>query len=256
MKEKSVVLVEFTGREIGSGRVVDTTSEKTAKEAGMFSENAVFGPVTVVVGRGDVLPGLDEALLDMKEGEARSIKLSAEKAFGQRRKELVVIVPLQEFHKRQIRPVPGLIVDLNDQYGRVQTVSGGRVRVDMNSDLAGKDMEYELRIVREVKDAKEKAQLLTEKFFPLKQKAQTRLEKGELKIKFPKEVANQFAPLVAPFTKTMKETVPEITKVEIVDSFEESRYSPAQVDTKARQPEPSQRKVESPKKSEAGPKKG
>ncbi|HIH09172.1 MAG TPA: peptidylprolyl isomerase [Candidatus Diapherotrites archaeon] len=220
MKERSVVLVEFTGKELSSGKVFDTTSEKTAKESGLYRENAVFGPIPVVVGKGDVLPGLDEALKDMKEGEKRTVKLLPSKAFGERNRELVVIVPLQQFRKRQINPVPGLVVDLNGQYGRVQTVSGGRVRVDLNNDLAGKDVEYEIRIVREIKDAKEKAQLLTEKFFPLRQKAESRIEGDILKVKLPKEISQKLAPLVVPFTTTVKEVMPQIRGVELVDSFE------------------------------------
>ena len=68
MKERSVVLVEFTGKEAATGRVFDTTSEKVAKENGFFRENAVFGHMPVIVGNGDLLPGLDSALKLMDEG--------------------------------------------------------------------------------------------------------------------------------------------------------------------------------------------
>ncbi len=220
MKEKSVVLVEFTGTEAGSGRVFDTTSEQTAKGAGFYREDGVYGPLPAIVGHGGLLPGLESALMLMSEGESKKLRLSAKEAFGERRKELVFIVPLQEFRKRGIQPVPGLVVDLNGSYGRVQTVSGGRVRVDMNNDLAGKEVDYELKVVREVKDPKEKAQLLAEKYFPLKRKAETRIEGDALKVKLPKEIAQKLGPLAAPFTKTVKEVMPEIRSVEIVESFE------------------------------------
>ncbi|HLC92792.1 MAG TPA: FKBP-type peptidyl-prolyl cis-trans isomerase [archaeon] len=220
MKQNSIVLLEFTGRELESGRIFDSTSEQVAKDNGFWRENAVFGPVPTIVGRGDILAGLEDAVREMKEGESRTVKLAAAKAFGERRKELVVIVPLQQFRKRNIQPLPGLVVDLNGSYGKVQTVSGGRVRVDLNSDLAGKEVEYELKIVREVKDSKEKAQLLTEKFFPLKEKAQTMLDGDALKVKLPKELAKNIAPFVGPFSKTIKDVIPEIKKVEIVESFE------------------------------------
>ena len=227
MKEKSVVLIEFTGRETDSGRVFDTTSEKTAKEHGLYRENGVFRPVPVIVGNRDVLEGIDEALKEMREGETKKITLAPEKAFGLRRKELVVVIPLQEFRKRQIQPVPGLIVDLNGGYGRVQTVSGGRVRIDLNNDLAGKTVEYELKVLREMKEAQEKAQALAEKFFPLKDKAEAVLEKDVLKVRLPKELAKQVAPLVEPLTKTVKETIPGIKKVEI-----EEKKNPKSAGTK------------------------
>jgi len=221
MKEKTMVLVEFTGREVNTGRVFDTTSEKTAKEAQLYRENAIFKPIPVVIGNGDLLKGLDDALKEMKEKETKTIKLSPQEAFGERKPELIVVVPLQEFRNRKIQPVPGLVVDLNGQYGKVQTVSGGRVRVDFNNDLAGKEVEYEITINREVKDVNEKVALMTEKFFPLKkEKAIPKLEKDVLKLKLPKELAQQIAPLIEPFSKVIKETIPEIKKVEIVESFE------------------------------------
>lgn len=221
MKEKTMVLVEFTGKELNSGKVFDTTSEKIAKEAQLYRENAVFKPIPVVIGNGDLLKGLDDALKEMKEKETKTIKLEPKDAFGERKPELVVVVPLQEFRNRKIQPVPGLIVDLNGQYGKVQTVSGGRVRVDFNNDLAGKEVEYEIRINKEVKDVNEKVQLMTEKFFPLKkEKAVPKLEKDVLKLKLPKKLASKIAPLIAPFTKVITEAIPEIKKVEIVESFE------------------------------------
>ena len=216
MKRNSIVLVEFTGREAETGRVFDTTSEATAKEAGVYRENAVFAPVPTIVGKGDLLPGLEDAVLEMNEGEERKLALGPAKAFGERKKELVVIVPLQEFRKRGIQPLPGL----------VQTISGGRVRVDMNNDLAGKEVEYDLKVVREVRDSKEKAQLLTEKFFPLKEKAETRLEGEVLAVKLPKELAKEIAPFMEPFTKMIKDVLPEVKKVEIVDSFAEKNAKP------------------------------
>jgi len=221
MKEKAMVLVEFTGTVTDTGRVFDTTNEQTAKDAQLYRENAIFKPIPVVVGNGDLLKGLDDALKGMKEKETKKIHLEAKDAFGERKSELIVVVPLQEFTNRKIRPVPGLIVDLNGQYGKVQTVSGGRVRVDFNSDLAGKDVDYEIKINKEVKDVNEKVALMTEKFFPLKkEKAIPKLEKDVLKLKLPKELAAQIAPLVEPFTKVLKETIPEIKKVEIVESFD------------------------------------
>tara|TARA_Y100000310_G_scaffold193496_1_gene193439 strand:+ start:804 stop:1514 length:711 start_codon:yes stop_codon:yes gene_type:complete len=222
MKEKSCVLVEFTGKVSETGKIFDTTDEKTAKENGLYKENAVFKPVPVVIGNEDVLKGLDAALKEMKEGESKNVELTPEKAFGLRKKELVVVIPTKQFTERKIQPFPGLVVDLNGQYGRIQTVSGGRVRVDLNNDLAGKDVEYSVKIVKEIKTAKEKAEVLTEKYFPMKdKKAETKFEKDILKVKFPKELASQVGQLLVPFTKTIKEAIPEIKSVEFVESFDE-----------------------------------
>ena len=220
---RRMVLLEFSGKELLNGRIFDTTSEGEAKANGLFRENAVFKPVPVIVGHRDLLAGLDEEVSKMKEGEERVVRLPPAKAFGERRKDLVVVVPSQQFAEHKIRPAPGLIVDLNGTLGRVQTVSGGRVRIDMNNDLAGKEVEYKLKIVKEISSPPEKCQFLLEKFFPLRgAKAESKLDasSGKLSVMLPKEIAAQVSQLVPVFTKTVKEVVPSITEVSVSDSLE------------------------------------
>ena len=222
MEEKAVILVEFTGKEKTSGKIFDTTNEKIAKENGIYKENAVFQPIPVIVGNKDVLQGMDEALLEMKVGEEKIVLLKPEKAFGERKKELIVVIPVKEFTKRKIKPYPGLIVDLNNTYGKVQTVSSGRVRVDMNSDLAGKEVEYTLKITKEITNPEEKAQVLTNKFFPLKDlKTKVILTKDTLTVEFPKEIAKHIAPIVPQYTKAITQAIPEIKKVEVAEPKKE-----------------------------------
>ena len=222
MKKKSVILVEFTGKELSSGKMFDTTNEKIAKENNLYKENALFQPVPVIVGNKDVLQGMDEALLEMEAGEEKTITLKPEKAFGERKKELIVVIPLKEFTKRKINPFPGLIVDLNNTYGKVQTISSGRVRVDMNPELAGKEVEYTLKIIKEITSPEEKAQVLTNKFFPLKDlKTKVKLTKDTLKVEFPKEIAKQIKPMIAPYAKVITEVIPEIKKVEVAEPKKE-----------------------------------
>ena len=222
MKEKAVILVEFTGKEKTSGKIFDTTNEKIAKENGIYKENALFQPVPVIVGNKDVLQGMDEALLEMKVGEEKIVLLKPEKAFGERKKELITVIPVKEFTKRKINPFPGLIVDLNNTYGKVQTVSSGRVRVDMNSELAGKEVEYTIKITKEITNTEEKAQILTNKFFPLKDlKTKVILTKDTLKVEFPKEIAKHIAPIVPQYTKAITQAIPEIKKVEVAEPKKE-----------------------------------
>jgi len=232
MKEKSVILVEFTGKEKTSGKIFDTTNEKIAKENGLYRENALFQPVPVIVGNREVLQGMDEALLEMKVDEEKIITLQPEKAFGERKKELIEVIPVKEFTKRKINPFPGLIVDLNNHYGKVQTVSSGRVRVDMNPELAGKEVEYTLKITQEITNPEEKAQFLTNKFFPLKNlKTKVKLTKDTLTVEFPKEVAKHIRPMIAPYAKVITEVIPEIKKVEVAEPKEEKEPTPKKEET-------------------------
>ncbi len=223
MKQNAIAYIEFTGRDLVTGKIFDTTSEKTPKDNGIYSEKRVYGPIPVVVGLGEIIKGIDETLLQMQEGDSRKEIIAPDKGFGQRRKELIVLVPLAEFTKRKIQPFPGLIVDLNGAYGRVQSVSGGRVRVDLNNDLAGHDLEYEIKVVKEVKDLQEKAKIIVEKFFPLAEKPEAEVKDNKLVIKIGKEKAKLFSQVIPIFSKKAKEILPEIKEVEFVESKSEDK---------------------------------
>ncbi len=220
MKKGDIVLVSFTGKDMLNNKVFDTTDEKTAKENGLFRENGIFKPIPVLIGNGELIAGLEEELEKMSEGEQRTITVEPGRAFGERKKELVVVVPLQEFRKRQVNPFPGLIVEINNSYGRVQTVSGGRVRVDMNSDLAGKTVEYSLKVEKLLKEPKEKAEVLADKFFPFKgKKVSIKLSGEELEVGMPSNLPKEVQVLKDAYASAVTESVKEIKKVKFVEEF-------------------------------------
>ncbi len=160
MEKGDFVEIEYTGRVKSSGEVFDTTDEEVAKKAGIYSEHTSYGPITVVVGAGHVINGLDEALLTMKEGDKKVIELPPEKAFGKRNQKLVRVFSLTMFRKKGITPRVGEVIYFNNVEGRVVGVSSGRVVVDFNHPLAGKSVEYQLKIIRKVTDPAEKVKAI------------------------------------------------------------------------------------------------
>ncbi len=156
-------LVELEYSAKSEGQVFDTTSAGEAKAAGVFNEKAQYGPVLVAVGKGQVIPGLDEALSSAVEGKATSVTLPTEKAFGPRNPDLVRLVPMSAFREQKIDPYPGLVLEMDGRPARVQSVDGGRVRVDFNSDLAGKPVEYDFTVKKIFRTPDEKAKVLAQK---------------------------------------------------------------------------------------------
>lgn len=159
-----VIQISFTGK--ADGKVFDTTDPAKAEEAGIKKEHGIYAPLTITLGKGEIIKGLEEALQEMKEGEEKTITIGPEKAFGERKKELIGLISKKEFEKRKMQPTPGMIIEVNNSYGRVQSVSGGRVRIDFNNELAGKTVEYQVKIEKELKEPKEVAKALAEKYFP------------------------------------------------------------------------------------------
>ncbi|MBI4360946.1 peptidylprolyl isomerase [Candidatus Micrarchaeota archaeon] len=161
MKVQQNDLVELEYSAKADGRVFDTTFSDEAKKAGIFNEKSKYGPVLVAVGKKQVISGLDEALLGVDEGKPVSASFTPEKAFGERRADLVGLIPLQRFRENNLDPQPGQVVELDGRPAKIQSVSGGRVRVDFNSDLAGKTVDYSFKVLKVFRSPEEKVQALS-----------------------------------------------------------------------------------------------
>lgn len=162
-KNGDIVEINYTGKLV-EGNIFETTIEQKAKEENIFVKGAKYGPQVFIIGEGELLPGLEKALLEMNPNDVKNIQLDSEMAFGERKPELMVVLPLKEFTKRKINPFPGLVLDLNNQQARVQSVSGGRVRVDFNHPLAGKKVEFELCLEKVFTEPKDQLKALLGKF--------------------------------------------------------------------------------------------
>ncbi|MBM3282206.1 MAG: peptidylprolyl isomerase [Candidatus Diapherotrites archaeon] len=215
MKKGDLISIEFTGREKSTGKVFDTTQKEVAEKEGLSTEGREYGPVSVVAGNGEVLPGLDNALVEMKVGEKKKIELTPEMAFGNRHAQLVKVLPLSEFKKNNIPPVPGTWINANEMMGKVQSVSGGRVRVDFNPELAGKEVEYELKILKHFTDEKEMLDVLTNKIFRGNEKPHVKREGEIVTVSGPIPVMTRYQRGLAMFSKVVLEIIPSVKKVNL-----------------------------------------
>ena len=160
------ILVEMTGRAEGTGEVFDTTDEETAKEAGIYSEDRVYGPKTVVVGEGWVLRGLDERLGGLSIGEAAEVEIPPEEAFGERKPENVRKIPYRVLRSKGINPVVGGQVEVDGRSATVRSVGAGRVQLDYNHPLAGRKIIYEVKVTERYEEDEEKIRALVGRRFP------------------------------------------------------------------------------------------
>ena len=224
MQKGELISIEFTGKDATTGKVFDTTSEETAKKNGIFAQNQKYGPMVIAAGNGEVLAGLDAALLHMKVGESKTIALTPKEAFGERDPELVRVLPLQEFRKHNVSAVPGTVVNVNDMHGRVQSVSGGRVRVDFNPELAGKNLDYELKVVKAFSTNEEKVHALAQKFFLGLEKPEIKLSGEKVELHVPAKQLQFIQQREAVFAKGVLDAVPAVKKVEVVRAYTQEDF--------------------------------
>ncbi len=153
-KKHDFVEVEFVGRNLGNNEIFDTNIPAEAKKIELEITNNK--PFIISIGRGMVVKGFDEALEDKEVGKKYTVKIGPEKAFGKRNPSLVRLIPMKVFAEQKIYPQPGMTLALDNNLVKVVSVSGGRVLVDFNNPVAGKDVEYEFTIKKLITDDTEK----------------------------------------------------------------------------------------------------
>jgi FKBP-type peptidyl-prolyl cis-trans isomerase 2 len=180
------IKINYTGR-VKDGKIFDTTYEETAKKENMHDPKRVYKPMNVAVGQGQIIKGLDEALKDVKVGEKKTVTIESENAYGPKNPAYVRLVPVKYFKQQGINPIPGMPIEIDNMHGRVQTVSGGRVRVDFNHELAGKTLVFDVEVVGKAKTDEERVDYIIERNFEGTEGFKTKLEGKKLEITLPKK---------------------------------------------------------------------
>ncbi len=157
IKKNDFIKLNYTGR-LDSGEVFDTTDEAIAKKEHLHLHD--LKPVVVCVGNNFLVKGLDEDFTGKSLGKY-TIKI--DEAFGKKRADLLTLIPIRAFKKENIKPLPGLEVNIDGNRGLVKTVSGGRIIVDFNHPLAGRNVSYDYEIIELVTSKKEQVDALLPK---------------------------------------------------------------------------------------------
>lgn len=165
IKNGDFIELDYTGKTKEEGSVFDTTILSVAEEAGLIHKHEPghnhdhsdqFSSIIMCVGEKHVLPALDEALVGSSIGE-HQVVLGAISAFGKKDAKLITTFPMTFFKKQNIQPYIGLQLNFdNNRMGVVRSVGGGRVMVDFNHPLAGRDVVYDVNIKRVITDENEK----------------------------------------------------------------------------------------------------
>jgi len=154
------IKVELTGSVVETGEIFDTTKEEEAREAGIWDENRAYGPRLVIVGEGYVLRGLDERLPGIPFEEEVEIEIPPEEAFGERNASDVQMIPYRILRSKGINPYVGAELEIDGRPAVIRSIGAGRVQVDYNHPLAGRQIKYKVKVVEHITDEKEKIKAL------------------------------------------------------------------------------------------------
>jgi len=155
LNKKDFIEIEFTAK-IKEGDIFDSNIKEDLEGKDIKTE---IKPFTFCLGESMFLQGVEDFLIGKEIGEY-NIELTPDKAFGKRDANLVQMMPLKIFAEQKVNPIPGVMFNFDGRIGKILTVTGGRVLVDFNNPIAGKDVEYKVRVLRKVEDSNEKAKAL------------------------------------------------------------------------------------------------
>ena len=135
--------------EISPGTVVHLNFAIRLEDGSLVDSNMDRDPVKFEVGDGSLLFGFEKQLFGMKAGESAKFPVSAEDGFGIHNPDNIQKIERQQFS--DLEPEVGMIMGFSDPaQGEVPGVIcelGERyISVDFNHPLAGRDLEFEVRI--------------------------------------------------------------------------------------------------------------
>ena len=130
--------------EVAAGCVVSLEYTVRLAGVGLVDSTGGCGPVTVLVGGGQLFPALEERLAGMEAGETREVRIPPAEAYGTWRAELVRSVPRE-------RLPPGLKLEVGAAYRlkgpdgralrfRLLEIGEGEIRADFNPPGAGEEL--------------------------------------------------------------------------------------------------------------------
>ena len=140
VKENNTVKVNYTGKLV-DGQIFDTSEGRE--------------PIEFTLGQGQIIPGFEKGLIDMKIKEKKTITIPKEEAYG-----LVNDTLIQEVQKSELpqdmAPKVGMGLVSKTPDGQemnlmVVEVKEETIIIDGNHPLAGKDLVFDLEVL-EIKE--------------------------------------------------------------------------------------------------------
>lgn len=137
VKDKNTVKVHYTGKLTETGQVFDSSLERE--------------PLEFTLGEGMLIPGFEEGVIDMGVNEKKTINIPKEKAYGEKREDLLHKVSKEQLPE-EIKPEVGMGLisknpDGSEQQLRIAAVNNDHIIVDANHPLAGQDLTFEIEVL-------------------------------------------------------------------------------------------------------------
>ncbi len=136
VKSGDTIKVNYTGR-FEDGETFDSSEGRE--------------PLKFTVGTGQLIKGFDDAVVDMKVGDKKTVTIAPADGYGERNDDLVIDLPLSTVPEEMKLSV-GMQLHLTDPNGNpvpavVAEIGEETVKMDVNHMLAGKTLVFDIELV-------------------------------------------------------------------------------------------------------------
>lgn len=138
VKNGDTVKVHYTGKLTEDGSVFDSSRERE--------------PLEFTLGEGQLIPGFEEAVIGMEEGDDTTVEIPSKEAYGERREDLELEVAKGDLPDN-IDPEVGMQLQMQQQENgqaipvQITAVEDDYVELDANHPLAGQDLTFDIELV-------------------------------------------------------------------------------------------------------------
>ena len=135
-KNNDSVKVHYTGK-LNDGTVFDSSQDRD--------------PLQFQLGQGQIIPGFEQAVIGMSAGEAKTVNIPSNQAYGPRQEELIQEVPRQQLPTDMEFQV-GQRLQLGQEKEQpmiveVTEVTDASITLDANHPLAGKELIFDIELL-------------------------------------------------------------------------------------------------------------
>jgi len=141
ISENQVVSIHYELRNVDNGEILDS--------------NLNGAPLSFIVGKGQIIPGLEEKIKELNAGDNAEIKVMAVDAYGVYDANAVQTLPKEQFAGLELQV--GMTLYGQGEHGEtvqvaVKSFNDENVEIDFNHPLAGQDLLFAITI-DEARDA-------------------------------------------------------------------------------------------------------
>ena len=137
---------------VKKGDKVKVEYEGTLNDGTVFDSTEKHGePIEFEVGSGQLIPGFEDAVEGMEKGEEKMVTIEPKEAYGDSNPKLIKTIPKENL-PRNDELQAGMVLMLNLADGmqftaQVQEVTEETITIDLNHPLAGKTLNFKIKIL-------------------------------------------------------------------------------------------------------------